>query len=199
MKHSKPQIASTWDKIASKYGAYRRKSWSDVSKFLAKSKTPILDIGCGNAAYATDTKQKIIGVDLSFEMCKLASKQITAIQADASQLPIKSKSFYRALSIATLHNIPTKKDRLNFLKEIKRILRPNGKALVTIWYRWQKKHLPKALVTKNIYLKWGDTRRFYHLFSMRELARLAGKFFDNFRIKLEQGTKYKNLYLYIQK
>jgi len=226
MKNSKQQIAATWDKIASSYGAYRRKSWSAVSDFLSASKTPILDIGCGNASYAAHIKQKVIGLDLSFEMCKLASKNIIAIQADAASLPIKPKSFSRILSVATMHHLPTAQDRANYLAEIERVLKPGGSALITVWYRWQKKHLPCAIFTKNISLKWGSAKRYsptggsaelskgkstkqsfvispilryYHLFSKRELAKLASKVFNTFEIKTEQGTKYKNLYLFARK
>jgi len=193
---TKSAIAQTWDKIAKQYKGYRRKNWSKFDGFLKDSKAQVLDIGCGNASYL---RKKDIGIDMSFETCKLAAKKCKTVCADAVYLPIKAKSFSRIISRATIHHMPTKQDRLWFLQEIKRVLAPRGKALVTGWYRWQKKHLPKAIFTKSAYIRWGDTSRFYHLFSKQELTTLASKVFNKFEVRVEKGTTYKNLYLYVYK
>ena len=182
MKNSKQQIASAWDKIASEYGSYRRKIWPPVSDFLAKSKPPLLDIGCGNANYLRKTD---IGIDISFKTCKLAKKHLKPICADASSLPIKPNSFSRVLSVATVHHLPFRADRENFFAELQRVLKPGGEALVTALYR--------RGLRKNIYKKWGKIKRFYHLFSKRELARLASKHFNNIELKREG----KNLFLWV--
>lgn len=194
MKPSKTQIASTWDKIAREHKAYRRKVWPRFKEFISKSK--VLDIGCGNASYLS---KQDVGVDISFEMCKLAKKNCESICCDAVFLPIKSKTFSKIISTAMLHHLPTEQDREDFLKEIKRVLKPKGQALITTWYRWQKRHLPKAIFTKNVKIKWSDAYRFYHLFSKRELARLASKIFKKFEVSIESDGKNKNLYLYINK
>jgi len=233
MKPSKTQIASTWDEIASQHGAYRRKSWPAVADFLKESQ-PILDLGCGGASYL---RKQDVGVDISFGMCKLANKMRAvafpptlcaakqngnsaslsgkgcSVCADAVFLPIRSGKFAKILSVATLHHLPTRENRLAFLREVKRVLKPNGRALITCWYRWQARHLPRAIFTQNVHKKWGRASRYlpagksakspilryYHLFSKRELAKLARQVFDDFEIKIEKGTKYKNLYLYVYK
>ena len=53
--------------------------------------------------------------------------------ADGMQLPYSSNRFDAALSIAVLHHITTPARRIHMLKELLRILRPGGKALVTVW------------------------------------------------------------------
>jgi len=259
---TKRQTAETWDEIASQHGAYRRKSWPAVADFLKESQgapsasmqnnAPILDIGCGGASYL---RKQDVGVDISFEMCKLANKMRAvafpptlqrkskiflakktlcvfsgcaakqngnsaslsgkgcSVCADAVFLPIRSGKFAKILSVATLHHLPTRENRLAFLREVKRVLKPNGRALITCWYRWQARHLPRAIFTQNVHKKWGRASRYlpagksakspilryYHLFSKRELAKLARQVFDDFEIKIEKGTKYKNLYLYVYK
>ena len=49
------------------------------------------------------------------------------------QLPYASQRFDAVLSIAVLHHITTPARRIRMLKELLRILRPAGKALVTVW------------------------------------------------------------------
>jgi len=164
-----------WDKIAIQHGGYRRAMWPRVKNYLAKES--VLDIGCGNANYL---RKKDVGIDSSFEMCKLAKEHCNSICADAVFLPIKSKSFSKVLSVATIHHLKSKKARIKFLEEIKRV---GNKALITAWY--------KRDIRKNIYKKWGSVKRFYHLFSKRELSRLASLVFDKFEV-IKEGN---NLYL----
>ncbi len=58
--------------------------------------------------------------------------------ADGMQLPYASQRFDAVLSIAVLHHITTPARRIQMLKELLRILRPAGKALVTVWATDQK-------------------------------------------------------------
>lgn len=53
--------------------------------------------------------------------------------ADGMRLPYASQRFDAVLSIAVLHHITTPARRTHMLKELLRILRPAGKALVTVW------------------------------------------------------------------
>ena len=164
-----------WDKIAIQHGGYRRAIWPRVKKFLAKES--ILDLGCGNASYL---RKKDVGIDSSFEMCRLAKEHCKSICADAVFLPIKANSFSKVLSVATIHHLRSKKARIKFLKESKRV---GKEILITAWY--------KRSFRKNIYKKWGSAKRFYHLFSKRELSRLASLVFDKYEIYISD----KNLYL----
>lgn len=195
MIHTKKQIAETWNSIAKDYSGYRRKSWPAVNEFL-KTKQQVFDIGCGNANYL---RKQDLGLDISFEMCKLSKKRCKVICGDATSLPIKSKSFKKVLSVATIHQLPTKEFQTQMLEEINRILKPKGEALLTATYRWQKKYFPKNILFKNVYLSWGSVSRFYYLFSKSELATLASRTFQNYEVKIEQATKYKNLYLHVYK
>lgn len=49
------------------------------------------------------------------------------------RLPYASGRFDAALSIAVLHHITTPARRIHMLTELLRILRPGGKALITVW------------------------------------------------------------------
>lgn len=53
-------------------------------------------------------------------------------------LPYASNRFDAVLSIAVLHHITTPSRRIHMLTELLRVLRPGGKALVTVWATHQE-------------------------------------------------------------
>jgi tRNA (uracil-5-)-methyltransferase TRM9 len=170
MLRTKEEIKKTWDKIAKEYGGYRRKPWPPIKEFLDKVDADLLDIGSANCCYCSDIlKQghKIYAVDISAEMLKLAPKEIIKIKADATKIPIKRKFKY-ILAKALIHHLPTEKDRIVFLKEIKRLLTNDGEALITAWYSKEK---------GDKMVNWGGYKhsRYYHFFSKKELEDLLEK------------------------
>ena len=48
-----------------------------------------------------------------------------------TMMPIKDNSFDIVTALAVFHHLPTKSDRIKFLKEIKRVLKPHGQAMIT--------------------------------------------------------------------
>ena len=58
--------------------------------------------------------------------------------ADGMCLPYASNRFDAVLSIAVLHHITTPSRRIHMLTELLRVLRPGGKALVTVWATHQE-------------------------------------------------------------
>lgn len=53
-------------------------------------------------------------------------------QADALQLPYRTASCDAALCVAVLHHISSEARRLQLMAELLRILRPGGKAIVSV-------------------------------------------------------------------
>ena len=51
---------------------------------------------------------------------------------------MRDASFDYAICIAVLHHLSTQERRVSALKEMQRILRPGGRALVTVWAKEQK-------------------------------------------------------------
>ncbi len=117
------QTASYYDK---RYQKIQFLKFSVLDNLEAKS--PILDLGCGTGMLASYLKKKLIGIDLSFEMCKLA-KQEKVVCGDVDFLPFKDKIFSSVLSFTVLQNLP-KADLV--IKEIKRVAKPNGLLVLTI-------------------------------------------------------------------
>ncbi len=98
-----------------------------------KSGQNYLEIGCGSGAVARYVSKKyklnVTGTDIDKDQILLARrdsthiKNITFLEADATNLPFKDKSFDIVLSVNVLHHISNWMDAL---KEINRVLRSNG-------------------------------------------------------------------------
>ena len=188
----------TWDIIAKSFDITRKKPWKQCIDFIEEfSKNDYFaDIGCGNGRHLIPSAnhfKKVIGLDLSKELLKIVNKKIlrekikntTLLHSNVLNIPIKSSTIDSILYIATLHNIKGRNKRIQSLKEINRILKSNGKALVSVWSREQEKF------RKQFFKKWftqfgenefGDINiywrqhglnipRFYHLYSKREFQR----------------------------
>jgi ubiquinone/menaquinone biosynthesis C-methylase UbiE len=188
----------TWDTIARSFDQTRRKPWKECLDFIEKlpKKSIVADIGCGNGRHLKPCAKKckkVIGIDLSKELLDIVKekldfekiKNVTLIHADATNIPNDDESVNAALYIATLHNIKGRNNRIKSLKEIKRILKKNGVALISVWSRWQDKYRKqffKKWFTQKGSSEFGDVDiywrqngldipRFYHLYSKKEFQK----------------------------
>lgn len=103
---------------------------------LPKNKV-ILEIGCGNGVGTKLIKKhfapkKIHAIDLDAKMITLAKQKNqnssnTFQVADATLLPFKDNSFDAIVDFGVIHHIPNWKDAL---KEMKRVLKPNGELII---------------------------------------------------------------------
>lgn len=182
----------TWDTIAISFDKTRKKPWKDCLDYINQlNKNSIsLDLACGNGRHllSLSRKSKItIGLDFSKKMLKIIEKKIeiekinniTLIHGNAVEIPLKNKTIDSILYIAALHNIRYKKNRIKSLKEVKRILKKDGTALISVWSKNQKR-FNNNLFEKNylntepgdIILYWKQDKhnvpRFYHLYSKEE-------------------------------
>jgi ubiquinone/menaquinone biosynthesis C-methylase UbiE len=225
----KREVRSTFDFISYDYDKLRSCIWEDLTEFTTESLfTPnpskdnlILDLACGNARHAIYFSEKhrlrSIAIDFSAQLLTLAKDRVTLskmgrivglINGDASNIPLRNHTINDVLYIAAIHHLPTASERLKSMKEISRILTVRGRAVVTVWRKWQrrfasyfiKRHLrhPLGGISNgwigDKYIPWksghGATSvsRFYHLFSKRELKRLLTK--AGFKIvKISKSSK----------
>jgi ubiquinone/menaquinone biosynthesis C-methylase UbiE len=101
----------------------------------------VLDVGCGTGALAIATKRRVgpagavYGVDASPEMLVRAEKKARKAGIEvffknglAESLPFPDAQFNVVLSTVMLHHLP-QKARLQCAKEIRRVLKPDGRVL----------------------------------------------------------------------
>lgn len=164
-----------WESLAKPWNVFRKRRWKEVADFLEPRKGIILDIGCGSGRNFIPGRT-YVGIDFSVEMLRHAregarKRRIKAmlIRADATALPLKPRLFDTALFIAVLHVIERGKNRKKALRELRRVLKKGGAALITVWNRDQ----PKFNGKKEAYVPWTDEentyQRYYYLYGMREL------------------------------
>lgn len=195
--HSK-KSEDTWNVIAKSFDSTRRKPWKECIDFintLSKTST-VADVGSGNGRHLIPCAKhckKVYGLDVSKELLRILQKKVyenkldnvDLIHSDAVNIPLKDNSVEAVLYIATLHNISERYRRIKSLKEINRVLKPGGKAIISVWSRWQDKfrqHFVKKLITRlgrnesgDIDIYWRqhglNIPRFYHLYSKREFQK----------------------------
>jgi ubiquinone/menaquinone biosynthesis C-methylase UbiE len=197
-----------WNELSKSWNNFRNKPERTVGYFkdkYAKNLGKIIDLGCGNCRNLIPFKNfECYGVDFSNEMLKYAKKtankynlKIKLIKADLDKLKFKDNFFDYALMAASLHHLQTHEKRLNSLKEVYRILKSNGTAMIIVWNKWQLRFLFRK---KDTLIPWKIKNkvyyRYYHLFNYFELRNLLKKV--NFEI-LESKIRKGNIIFIVKK
>ncbi|HOX41928.1 MAG TPA: methyltransferase domain-containing protein, partial [bacterium] len=135
-----------------------------------------------------------IGVDSSAELIKHAQDRNPGVEFLTIQegiIPFPNNHFDIIFSLAVFHHIPGERMRLKMLSELKRVLKPGGKIIMTVWSLRHDKQIWQQLLRsklRNMKLDWGDllvpfkdkggnvvAERYIHAFSQKELGDLAAK------------------------
>lgn len=214
------QTQQVYNAIAYDFSNTRSQMWQDLLPLLDYSRKgdKVLDLGCGNGRLFGALKEKqvdYIGCDNSSELLKIAQDKYPEAKfylTDGLSLPFQNETFDIIYCIAVLHHIPSRKLRDQFLQEAKRVLKPHGLFVATVWKLNQKKSL--KLILKFSLLKiigenkmdFGDVlvpwrnqaTRFVHNFTKRGLKKLlnqAGFQIEKSGILLRPERKNANIFV----
>ncbi len=116
-----------------------------ISRSGIKEGMKVLEVGCGSGAFTTfvaravGDKGEVFALDIQPEMLKQIEnklkrsenkdiKNIQLIEGDALNMPLEDNYFDLVYSITVFQEIP---DKNKALKEIKRVLKPNGVLAIT--------------------------------------------------------------------
>jgi ubiquinone/menaquinone biosynthesis C-methylase UbiE len=203
-----------FDKNVDSFSGSRNRLWpefEELKKYI-KDGEKILDLGCGNGRLFELFKNrnvKYTGVDTSVEFIERAKEKYGDyfVVADAFNLPFPDNSFDSIWAIAFFHHIPSKQLRAEVLKEIKRVLKKDGKIIATCWNFYQLHYLRillkftfrkllglSRLDFKDVLLfpKKLKIQRYYHAFTKKELKKLfqkAGFKIEELRYLKRNGKK----------
>lgn len=210
-----------FDLIAPDFSRTRWSIWAEFENFreYLKDGDKVLDAGCGNGRLLDLFKDKnidYVGLDFSKGLIEIARKkhsQHRFVVGDVLDLPFSNDSFNIVFSVAVLHHIPSKEFRQKVLKEARRVLKPGGTLILTVWDVWGKKKAwfnvlkhsflkilgQSKLDFLDVFVPWGDKAlRYYHYFTKTELVNLvkeAGfKIEDSGVARNERGTR-SNIYV----
>jgi len=189
-----------------------------------KSGYRVLDLGCGNGLMARDVIARggqYFGLDISAKLIAIAKKRnkelvkksgIKFAVGNALKMPYKNNFFDFVFSFAVMHHVPSEEQRIKFLSEIKRVLKPGRTAVIKNWNLlspWANKKYKIGMQLKenkpgfdsgDVVIPWKATAgkifdRYLHHFSDAELRRLAkAAGFKNCRITYysREGRKKNN-------
>jgi len=176
----------TYNLIATDFSDKRYNMWDWIQIFLSNfvSNNNILDVGCGNGRNMNYPNLNFTGIDncnTFINICK--NRKLNVIKSDMVNIPLPNNTFNGIISIASFHHLATIERRELCLQELKRLLTPNGKLLISIWSKDQ--HHNKKLNFKygDNYIPWKDTsghikgNRYYYIFRLDEIKELFQKYF----------------------
>ena len=176
----KTYVKDVYEKIAKHFDVTRSYRWTWIDTFL--DNTPknslVLDLGCGSGRNMIHKDLNFIGVDYAknfIDICK--DKGLNVINSNILNVPLSNNSADAIICIAVLHHIALYENQLRALLEIKRLIKPGGKILLSVWSLIQPEKTKKKfndygnnIVIWNSYGKIYE--RFYYIFKFQELQKL---------------------------
>ncbi|KAM9247629.1 tRNA (carboxymethyluridine(34)-5-O)-methyltransferase ALKBH8 isoform 3-T5 [Leptosomus discolor] len=148
-------VHKVYEEIATHFSSTRHSPWPRIVEFLKSlpKGSIVADIGCGNGKYlGIGQDLYMVGCDRSKNLVDICGeKNFQAFVCDALSVPIRSGSCDACISIAVIHHFSTAERRLATIRELARLLRPGGLALIYVWAMEQeyKSQKSKYLKEKN--------------------------------------------------
>uniref|UniRef100_A0A671TEJ1 AlkB homolog 8, tRNA methyltransferase n=1 Tax=Sparus aurata TaxID=8175 RepID=A0A671TEJ1_SPAAU len=130
-------VHRVYDAIASHFSSTRHSPWPQVCHFLSSLPpgSVLADVGCGNGKYlGVSTEVIAVGCDRSSALIQIcAERGFQAFVSDALSVPLRSATCDACISIAVIHHFSTQERRLAAVRELVRLLKPGGRALIYVW------------------------------------------------------------------
>ncbi len=208
---------NAYNDVADLFSSTREYLWDDL-KILGKyvkSGGSVLDVGCGNGRlvelFGVNSKQQIVnsieyvGIDQSVKLIEIAKKRNPGVEfhvAEITKLPFEDNSFDAIYCIAVFCHIPPGFHQ-QALAEMKRVLKPGGKIIMTNWNAfnsWVQNKVTLGKYTtddqKNFIVPWRSgekilAHRYYYGFTKKELEELFTQ--SGFEILENYFTKKGNV------
>lgn len=173
-------VKEVYEEIAPHFSNTRSYKWSWVMDFLDSLKTDsiVYDLGCGNGRNMDHGTLKFIGIDNceSFvSICK--SKNFSVINSNITKIPLNNNSADAIICIAVFHHLSSQENRIKSLLEMKRLIKPGGKILISTWSINQPQKTRRSFNSygNNIVLwnSYGNVyERYYYIFKLDEIKEL---------------------------
>ena len=182
----KTGVNDVYQKIAQNFSDKRYNQWSWITEFINEAnKYPhrknVLDVGCGNGRNMEGwINASVYGLDKCREFIKMCiQKDKDVVEADMTAIPFQKDFFDFIISVASFHHLSTEVRRVEALSEMRRVIKPNGKLLLSVWSRKQPPKTKQAKTINkygDIYVEYNDKGnkydRYYHIFKLEKLQQL---------------------------
>ena len=177
-------VKNVYENIANHFNNTRAYTWPWIDDFLNKLKlySNVYDIGCGNGRNMLKKNFHFIGIDNCVNFVKICKKKnLNVINANMTKIPLQNNSADAIICIAVLHHLANEESRINALLEMKRLIKQNGKILLSIWSINQPQKTRRKFNSfgNNIVL-WNNNQgmvfeRYYYIFKLEEINKLFKK------------------------
>ena len=148
----KTGVNDVYQKIAQNFSDKRYNQWSWITEFINEAnKYPhrknVLDVGCGNGRNMEGwINASVYGLDKCREFIKMCiQKDKDVVEADMTAIPFQKDFFDFIISVASFHHLSTEVRRVEALSEMRRVIKPNGKLLLSVWSRKQPPKTKQAI------------------------------------------------------
>ena len=168
----------------------------------------LLEVGCGmgtDSLVMANNGFDVMGIDLSsghLELSKilfrLYEKKGSFMKGNAEILPFPDNSFGCVYSYGVLHHTPNTEKAI---KDIFRILLPNGRAVIMLYHKWSLNNLVHCVMKKGFEnVKNGNDTPITYRFSKNEVRNMCSDF-KSCNIKTEYlfGPGWGRIYNFIPK
>ncbi|MFC1640420.1 class I SAM-dependent methyltransferase [Patescibacteria group bacterium] len=149
------KVKTFYSEAAESFSDSRNTWWEDLAFInqYVKEGTTVLDFGCGNGRLITFldiSPDYYRGIDISRELLQIAKHRypryfFTQIERE-NETKFSDERFDVVMSIAALHHMNPEM-AAGALSEIKRIVKPGGKVIISVWYMWKPKWIKRLLAS----------------------------------------------------
>jgi ubiquinone/menaquinone biosynthesis C-methylase UbiE len=114
-----------------------------LRRLAPEARHTVVEVGSGTGRFTAPLAARaghVVALDHSFQSLLVARRKlpprsdVLLVQADASYLPLRSGAVDRVLSCQMLEHLPTDESRKRAVMEMARVLRPEGRLVVSAYY-----------------------------------------------------------------
>jgi len=139
----------------------------------------VLDAGCGNGKNINyfQNQTKIVGFDKSMPLLEICKKKgYDVFHSDILDIVMDDESFHYIICIAVIHHLDSLQKHISAIRELMRLLKPNGQLLVTLWAFESDDYSKKKNFQKggNI-VKFNQAERYYYIYDESMVKELLDK------------------------
>ncbi|XP_077070995.1 tRNA (carboxymethyluridine(34)-5-O)-methyltransferase ALKBH8 isoform X2 [Siphateles boraxobius] len=145
-------VHQVYEEISSHFSSTRHSPWPQVRDFLLTLSpgSVLADIGCGNGKYlGINPEVMSVGCDRSANLVQICIERgHEGFVSDALSVPLRSGSCDACISIAVIHHFSTQERRQAAVRELIRLLKVGGRALIYVWAMEQEYNNQKSKYLK---------------------------------------------------